>query len=101
RLFPLSPLNRRLLAVGCELSCRLTPLFATLAGSMQTAENIATISPFFATLTRNRGGGVPFQSIRLHALLAHSSLRASAPSASLRYLFSSAVLGRHKRMIAG
>jgi len=51
RLFPLSPLNRRLLAVGCELSCRLTPLFATLAGSLQTAENIATLSPFPATLT--------------------------------------------------
>src|SRR5580658_5029195 len=38
-------------------STALSPFPATLAGPVQLHENAATLSPAFATLTKNRGGG--------------------------------------------
>jgi hypothetical protein len=40
-----------LLAVGCELSLRLSPLPATLTRNLQLTENKTTLSLFRATLT--------------------------------------------------
>jgi hypothetical protein len=51
RFSPLTASIRGLLAVGCELSLRLSPLPATLTRNLQLTENKAALSPFRATLT--------------------------------------------------
>jgi hypothetical protein len=51
RFSPPTASIRGLLAVGCELSLRLSPLPATLTRNLQLTENKTTLSLFRATLT--------------------------------------------------